>query len=546
MKKLYTVAALLFAVFLGKAQPFTAQWTTLAGTGNLGWFTPTNPGNDVNSLDYNPVTNKLLVAKRGVGIYILNAETGVQEGQLSTIGVGGEGFKYSKIRVTSTGVIYAASLATGAGAWTIYRWANQAANPTLIAVDVTERTGDAFSISGTGINTILYGSGSGNAGGVAGSINIYMLSTVNGITFTLESKIVVTTSPTGVSQWANRALDPITNSLTSDLWITAGGGPARRITVGSKSGNTRVGTAVFAIADGVGDGQASVGYGGMRYLITPNGKKFLIFAGGNNPNAGTRMTTLLVTDEGNVTTYGKDSLYIGEDISTLYIPNGNGTGDAAYKQEANGEYTVFYLSTNNGIQATKTGLQILPVNMGAFNAELVNKIARIKWTTASENNNNGFHIERSINGTDFKQIGFEATKAVDGNSKLPLNYQFEDMAVSNGRNFYRLQQVDKDGRATYTDVVMVQKVEAGTFSANIRTNPIIADLSLSVFMNQQSKVRVALMNAAGAILQSTERMLDKGENLINMPASNLATGVYFVSIRDANNPANQVTLKVVK
>jgi len=88
MKKLYTVAALLFAVFLGNAQPFTAQWTELAATGNLAWF---GAGFDVNSLDYNPVTNKLLVAKRGVGIYILNAETGVQEGQLSTTGVGGEG-----------------------------------------------------------------------------------------------------------------------------------------------------------------------------------------------------------------------------------------------------------------------------------------------------------------------------------------------------------------------------------------------------------------------------------------------------------------------
>ncbi len=544
MKKLYTVAALLFAVFLGKAQPFTAQWTELAVTGNLVWF---GAGNDVNSLDYNPVTNKLLVAKRGNGIYILNAETGAQEGQLSTTGVGGEGFKYSKIRVTSDGVIYAASLATGAGAWTIYRWANQAANPTQIAVDVTERTGDAFSISGTGSNTILYGSGAGNAGGVVGSINIYMLSTFNGISYSLESKIVVTTTPTGVSQWANRALDPITNSLTSDLWITSGGGPARRITVGPKSGDTRVGTAVFAIADGVGDGQASVGYGGMRYLITPNDKKFLIFGGGNNSNAGTRMTALLVSDEGNVSTFGRDSLYVGAGLSSdSYVTNANGTGDAAYKMEANGEYTVFYLSTNNGIQATKTGTEILPVTLGAFNAELVNKTARISWITASENNNQGFHIEKSNNGTDFKQIGFEATKAVDGNSKLPLNYQFEDKAVSKGRNFYRLQQVDKDGRATYTDIVMVQKVEVGTFSANIRTNPIVNDLSLSVYMNEQSKVSVALINASGALLQSTERMLDKGENLINMPASNLAKGVYFVTIRDANHPEKQVTLKVIK
>ncbi len=545
MKKIYMIASLLFMGVVGNAQPFTEQWTELAGTGNLEWFGPTN--NDVNSLDYNPVTNKLLVARRGVGIFILNPETGVQEGQLSTTGVGTEGFKYSKIRVTSDGVIYAASLALGAGTWTIYRWANQAANPTQISVTVLERTGDAFSISGTGANTILYGSGAGNGGGTAGTINIYMLSTFNGISFTIESRIVVTTTPGGVNQWANRAIDPVTNSLTSDLWITAGGGPARRITVGPKVGDTRVGTAVFAIADGVGNGQASVGYGGMRHLTTPNNKKFLIFAGGNNPNAGTRMTTLLVTDEDNVTTYGRDSLYRGEDPSSeSYVPNTNGTGDAAYKMEANGEYTVFYVSTNNGIQATKTGLEILPVTMGAFNAELVNQTARLSWNTASENNNRGFYVERSNNGIDFQQIGFEASKAVDGNSKLPLDYQFEDKAVSNGRNFYRLQQVDKDGKATYTDIKMVQKIEAGSFAANLRTNPIVNELSVSVFMKEQSRVSVALVNASGAVMQSTERLLVKGENFINMPATNLAKGVYFVTIRDAKHPENQVTLRVIK
>ncbi len=544
MRKFYMIASLLFMGILGNAQPFTEQWTELAGTGNLEWFGPTS--NDVNSLDYNPITNKLLVARRGVGIFILNPETGVQEGQLSTTGVGTEGFKYSKVRVTSDGVIYAASLALGGGTWTIYRWANQTANPTQISVSVLERTGDAFSKSGTGANTILYGSGAGNGGGTAGIINIYMLSTFNGISFTIESRIVVNTSG-GVSQWANRAVDPVTNSLTSDLWITSGGGPARRITVGPKSGDTRVGTAVFAIADGVGNGQASVGYGGMRYLTTPNNKKFLIFAGGNNPNAGTRMTTLLVTDEENVTTYGRDSLYKGEDPSSdSYVSNANGTGDAAFKMEANGEYTVFYVSTNNGIQATKTGLEILPVTMGPLYAELVNKTARLSWTTASENNNHGFHIERSKNGLDFTQIGFVATKAVDGNSKLPIDYQFEDNAMSAGRNFYRLQQVDKDGRATYTEVKMVQKVEAGSFAAQVRTNPVANELSLSVYMTEQSKVSVSLINVSGATLQSTERLLNKGDNLINMPASQLAKGVYFVTVRDANHPENQVTIRVIK
>lgn len=544
MKKFYTCVALLFSVILVKAQPFTEVWTQLAVTGDYEWF---GVGNDVNSLDYNPVTNKLLVAKRGVGIFVINAETGVQEGQLSTTGVGAEGFKYSKVRVTSDGVIYAASLATGAGNWTIYRWANQAANPTLAAsIAVTERTGDAFSISGSGTNTILYGSGAATAGGVAGSINIYMLNTFNGLNFFQESKINVITSG-GVSQWANRAIDPVTNSLTSDLWITAGGGPARRITVGPKSGDTRVGTAVFAIADGVGNGQASVGYGGMRHLTTPNSKKFLIFAGGNNSNAGTRMTTLLVTDEENVTTYGKDSLYKGEDPSSdSYVTNANGTGDAAYKQEANGEYTVFYLSTNNGIQATKTGLEILPVTLSAFKADLFNQGTRLSWTTAAENNNKGFNIERSTNGINFSTIGFEASKAVDGNSKLPLQYQFEDRTLAQGRNYYRLKQIDKDGESTYSDIKWVQKGDGTSFAAQVRTNPIVNELSISIFMQENSKVQIALLNNSGGVVLSSDKSLEKGENIVNLPASNLPKGVYYVTLRDAKNPEKPITMKVIK
>lgn len=545
MKKLYTVAALLFAVFLGKAQPFTEQWTQLAGTGTLEWFLPTT--NDVNSLDYNPVTNKLLVARRGVGIFILNAETGEQEGQLSTTGVGPEGFKYSKIRVTSDGVIYAASLATGAGQWTIYRWASQAANPTLAAsIAVTERTGDAFSISGSGTNTIMYGSGAANAGGVAGSINIYMLNTFNGNNFFLESKINVVTSG-GVSQWANRAVDPVSNSLTSDLWITAGGGPARRITVGPKSGDNRVGTAVFAIADGVGNGQASVGYGGMRHLTTPNNKKYLIFAGGNNPNAGTRMTTLLVTDEENVTTYGRDSLYKDNGPSSdSYVANANGTGDAAYKMEANGEYTVFYVSTNNGIQATKTGLEILPVTLSEFKADLLNQSTRLSWTTSAENNNKGFNVERSSNGISFTNIGFVASQAVDGNSKLPLHYLFEDRTMAAGRNYYRLQQVDKDGQTSYSDVKMVNKGDKSSFAAHLRSNPIVNDLSLSIYMQETSKVQIALINNSGAVVLSSDKLLEKGENIVNMPASKLPKGVYYVTVRDTKSSDQPITLKVIK
>lgn len=540
MKKFYSLSILLLAVIMGYSQPFTAVWTKLANTGDYAWFAS---GNDVNSVAYNPATNKLLVAKRGNAIYIINPETGAEEGTLNVAGIGAEGFKYSKIRVTSDGVIYAISLATGAGQCKINRWANQAATPTLCAdFSVTERTGDSFGLSGSGSSTILYASGAG--GGGASGINIYMLTTFNGLNFFVDSKINVVTSG-GVSQWANRAVEPVTNSVTSDLWIKSGGGPARRITVGPKSGDVRTGTVAFQIEDGVGNGQASVGYGGMRLLTTPNGNKFLIFAGGNNSNAGTRMKTLEVGDEAAVKTFGLDSLYTG-DVVAQYVTNANGTGDVSFKMEANGEYTVFYLSTNNGIQATKTGETILPVTLAKFDAAMFNTTARLSWLTAAENNNRGFDIERSANGTDFTKIGFVASKAPDGNSKLPLQYQFDDNNLNGGKQFYRLRQIDKDGKINLSDIRWVEKGNNASFVASLRSNPITDQVSVRINSMEKGNVSISLANASGAVLQTATRNLESGENWVNLPASNLPKGVYFITIRDNKNTGQPATLKVIK
>jgi len=542
MKKFYSLSLLLFAVTIGFSQPFTAVWTKLANGADYTWFNTNADGaNNVVSLAYNPATDKLLVSRRNDRIFIINPETGAEEGTLNTTGVGAEAFKYNKIRVTSDGVIYAISMLPGAGQVKIYRWANQGAAPTLCAdFSVTERTGDSFGLSGSGSNTILYASGAG--GGGATGINIYMLTTFNGLNFFVDSKINVVTSG-GVSQWANRAVEPVTNSVTSDLWINSGGGPARRITVGPKSGDVRTGTVAFETVDGVGNGQASNGYGGLRHLTTPNGNKFLIFAGGNNSNAGTRMKTLEVGNEADVKTFGLDSLYTG---AVVYNTNANGTGDASYKMEANGEYTVFYLSTNNGIQATKTGLTILPVTLAKFDAAILNNTTRLNWLTAAENNNRGFDIERSANGTDFTKIGFVASKAPDGNSKLPLQYQFDDKNMSAGKQFYRLKQIDKDGKITLSDVRWVEKGNHAGFAATLRSNPITEQVSVRINSLEKGNVMITLVNASGAVLISANRDLESGENLVNLPANNLPKGVYFVTVRDNHNRAEPVSLKVIK
>jgi len=478
-----------------------------------------------------------LVSKRNDRIFIINPATGAEVGQLNTTGWGAEAFKANKIRVTEDGVIYAFSMATTPGGLCkIYRWADQTSTPTLCAsFTVTERCGDSFGMSGTGTNTILYASG---AGTTTNSINIYMLNTSDGVSFSLESKINVATTN---QQWANRTVEPVTNGLSSDLWIKMGGGPARRITVGENVSNVRTGTLAFATTDGVGNGQASNGYGGLKLLTTPNNNKFLIFAGGNNSNANVRTKVLNVTNETTVTTYGLDSL---GDVTT-YFANANGSGDAATKDNGDGTYTIFSLFTNGGLLATTTTTSILPVTISSFNVAKRNKAVAVTWTTETENNNAGFEVQKSMNGKDFNTIGFVASKSSNGYSNLSLGYTYQDNKLTVGKSFYRLMQIDKDGKNSFSDVQLIEHSLTNNLAVKALENPVRNQIALNVKSMDARSIQINVTNATGMRLYTKQINVAAGETIVTVPTAGLTKGILIVHVNDVNNSSEATTLKMI-
>ncbi|MBK8566446.1 MAG: hypothetical protein IPN76_24700 [Saprospiraceae bacterium] len=97
----------------------------------------------------------------------------------------------------------------------------------------------------------------------------------------------------------------------------------------------------------------------------------------------------------------------------------------------------------------------LPVELTALTAKLIDdQIVHLKWQTASELNNAGFEIESSIDGSVWEKIGFVAGY---GNSSHLNHYEFFDsQPISNGSIYYRLRQIDTDGHAELTEVVVVK------------------------------------------------------------------------------------------
>jgi len=100
----------------------------------------------------------------------------------------------------------------------------------------------------------------------------------------------------------------------------------------------------------------------------------------------------------------------------------------------------------------------LPVELFSFSAECVDNDVLLSWTTASETNNKGFEVERSIKNSKLKIKNFEPIGFVNGKgTSTELNYySFKDENLSPGKYLYRLKQIDFDGDFEYSNEIEVE------------------------------------------------------------------------------------------
>ncbi len=97
--------------------------------------------------------------------------------------------------------------------------------------------------------------------------------------------------------------------------------------------------------------------------------------------------------------------------------------------------------------------EVLPVEyVGAFRALPHPGYIELVWQTASEVNNAGFTVERSVDGTNWQSL---QTISGQGSTQLSTTYRSRDMEPVPGRSYYRLRQEDYDGQYNYSSVVSV-------------------------------------------------------------------------------------------
>lgn len=109
----------------------------------------------------------------------------------------------------------------------------------------------------------------------------------------------------------------------------------------------------------------------------------------------------------------------------------------------------------------------LPVSLQYFNATRMENIARLEWLTTQEQHNSGFEIEKSTDAQTWKRIAFVKSLVSGGNSNMALKYTYSDTILPGYNIFYRLKQIDFDGKFQFSEIRRVSAVS----KANIVVYP---------------------------------------------------------------------------
>ncbi len=169
-------------------------------------------------------------------------------------------------------------------------------------------------------------------------------------------------------------------------------------------------------------------------------------------------------------------------------------------------------------QLDVSGNIILPLTWLGFTAVNCSDNICLRWETENEQNTSHFEIERSSDGKNFEQIGTRASANTPGRH----SYDATDYSAENGINFYRIKQVDSDGKFAYSSIVSARIEIKGVLT--ITPNPAN---DFIVLKGIEKAEKVTIYSATGQIFKQWQNVA--GHQQLNI--ANLQPGIYLLKVQ---------------
>ncbi len=184
------------------------------------------------------------------------------------------------------------------------------------------------------------------------------------------------------------------------------------------------------------------------------------------------------------------------------------------------------------VGAGGTGNLVLPVELTSFTVVSSSDGVLLSWKTATENNNSGFAVERSVDNKTFLNVGFVKG---NGTSTKENVYSYLDKNVS-GKLYYRLNQIDFNGTSKYSKTIEVDMNQPLSYLLNQNyPNPFNPTTVISYAIPKDGFITLKIYNMLGQEVANLYQGFQKaGSYHANFDASKLASGMYLYKLQTNN------------
>ncbi|HEX6333476.1 MAG TPA: T9SS type A sorting domain-containing protein [Flavisolibacter sp.] len=208
--------------------------------------------------------------------------------------------------------------------------------------------------------------------------------------------------------------------------------------------------------------------------------------------------------------------------------NGTYTSSYSYSRQTGDKdlWIVAYTTgiSNISIALVENSCAPLPVSFRSFTAVRNRQQVDLRWETATEQNSMGFYVQRNTDGS-WRNVAFLFTQADNGNSEQILSYSFRDLNPAPGISQYRIQQVDIDGKYSFSEVRYIRG-ETQTSSLVMYPNP-GKDGRIKIVFTGEAVRDVVVSDLSGRVVRVVRNVRSNSLSL-----QDLAPGYYAVQVTD--------------
>lgn len=194
--------------------------------------------------------------------------------------------------------------------------------------------------------------------------------------------------------------------------------------------------------------------------------------------------------------------------------------------QGNVEIIANGIGCNSAVEIENSCAMTLPVELTNFRAEVKKTSVVLTWQTLTENNNDGFEIERSNDAINWQSVGWEAGK---GNTTTAQMYTFTDKRPMLGKSYYRLAQTDFDGKIEHSEALIVSFYNG---LVSVYPNPVSEILRITV-ENDMSIDNIVVYNTSGREVLRETSVSD------SLNVAQLNSGTYIIAIQVAGETIHQ-------